>query len=421
MLDTLHEETNKSNVINMGRQGSLPSAESQNSNQDQLNNSLDQLLASTTELTTTPGSNVQLNNSLDSSASTAELTTSQGTSDQLNNSYEQIVQSGSEPSATEQLNNSMDRKELAAGVDETLPRKSREITRVSFHTDQLLPLDGESNMAPLLNNATEFKQTLPSLHQFYAKESKTLNTNVDNENSGELLNTDSPKFAKQDNDSPLRLNEVNLLQDIAPMEIDKNDHPKGLKDVNIQADKCKKASIGIALCFVEQDFCNGKTSKENTDSGSKCYDPDVDSVKRMKFETTEKNFQHQAFSKLNRNMLDTEESCSSTTLQDFKTRADLIPDSPKSTDTETKLGEEVETNSILGLSESVGAQQLEEEDDEEEEEEEDEEDVLCDAADQAWDSYIKRHNSIVVSIFQGMFKSTVSLVLLHSDQRSYVW
>ncbi|XP_021344644.1 uncharacterized protein LOC110444603 [Mizuhopecten yessoensis] len=431
MLDTLHEETNKSNVIFMERQGSLPSTDTPKSEQDQLNNSLDHIAVSTSELTAMP--NDQLNNSLDQiTVSTAEYTTTQST-EHLNNSHEQ------QSNSSEQLNNSVEKKcvdavETLSSCEAVASRTGERSTKVQHqHTlEQLCPLvegemssrndfsftgqqnlDDMSTLRPLLNNSTEFKQTLPSLHQFYAKESKTLNTNVllDKGIEGESLNTDSHKFAKQDNDSPLRLNEVNLLQDTAPMEIDKNDCPKGLKDVNIQADKCKKASIGIALCFVEQDSLTGQTTKKNTDGGSMCFDPDVDSVKRMKFETTEKNFQHQAFSKLNRNVSDLEGSCS-TALQDIKIRADVIADSPKSTDTDIKLEDEVESSSILGLSESVGAQQLEEDEDEEDDDE-DEEDALCDAADQAWDSYIKRHNSIVVSTFQGMFKSTVSFVVVH--------
>ncbi|XP_060069441.1 uncharacterized protein LOC132549520 [Ylistrum balloti] len=421
MLDTLHEETNKSNVIFMERQGSLPSTDTPKCEQDQLNNSLEYITPSANELTATTGKNDQLNNSLDQ-ITVAELT-SMPSNDQLNNSLEQSVSS-------EQLNNSLERKcvdggENLSGCEAPTNRIGERITQQQQVVEQLSPLvDGDasskndfifagqqnmdmSTLRPLLNNSTEFKQTLPSLHQFYAKESKTLNTNVllDKESGGESLNTDSQKFAKQDNDSPLRLNEVNLLQDMAPMEVDKNDHPKGLKDVNIQADKCQKASIGIALCFAEQKSMTAQTTMKNADSESMCFDPDVDSVKRMKFESTEKNFQHQAFSKLNKNMSDTKGSCS-VALQDFKNRYDSIADSPKSTDTDAKLEDEVESNSILGLSESVGAQQLEEDEDEEDDDE-DEEDVLCDAADQAWDSYIKRHNSIVVSTFQGMFKSTV--------------
>ncbi|XP_033759609.1 uncharacterized protein LOC117341858 [Pecten maximus] len=374
MLDTLHEETNKSNVIYMERQGSLPSTDTPKSEQDQLNNSFDFVAASTAEVTTTP----------------RQLKPSRG--------CEAVAGKARERSTNVQQQQITDQLPPLAEVDTNSKNDFR------FSGQQNLDM---SALRPLLNNSTEFKQTLPSLHQFYAKESKTLNTNVllEKESGGESLNTDSHKFAKQDNDSPLRLNEVNLLQDMAPMEVDKNDHPKGLKDVNIQVDKCNKASIGIALCFAEQDSLPVQTAKKNTDSESMCFDPDVDGVKRMKFESTEKNFQHQAFSKLNKKMADTEGSCS-TVLQDFKNRHDSVPDSPKSTDTDTKLEDEVESNSILGLSESVGAQQLEEDEDEEEEDE-DEEDVLCDAADQAWDSYIKRHNSIVVSTFQGMFKSTV--------------
>lgn len=431
MLDTLHEETNKSNVIYMERQGSLACTDTPKSERDQLNNSLDINEAPNSEVTTTPGNNDLLNNSLEQITSSATEISSVPSNDTLNNSHEQCFQNTSESNSSEQLNNSLERKRLDAA--EALPAceaaKTGEISTmvqkqnvkeqfsplVEGATDSRndLSLSGQQNLdmnmstfRPLLNNSTEFKQTLPSLHQFYAKESKTLNTNVllEKESGGDSLNTDSHKFAKQDNDSPRRSNEVNLLQDVAPMEVDKNDHPKGLKDTNIQADKCKKASIGMALCFGEPDRMSSQTSKKNTDGDSMCFHPDVDSVKRMKFESTEKNFQHQAFSKLNKSSIDTEGLCGAV-LQDFQKRHDSVPDSPKSTDTETKL-DDVESNSILGLSESVGAQQLEEDEDDEDEDE-DEEDVLCDAADQAWDSYIKKHNSIVVSTFQGMFKSTV--------------
>jgi len=348
-------------------------------------------------------------------------------SEHLNNSFEQ--ETAARSPTTEHLNNSVESKsssELhenesgntqvksatsnleAESIGSICDNKCKRVQEELYLLTELSSSEGQyvvgddftegdllSPLKPMLNNASNFKQSLPSLQNFYSKESKILNTNVLINSASGSLNIDSQKFAKQDNDSPMRLNEMNLLQDHVMMEVDKgvNDHPKGIKDVNIQADKCNKASI--SACF-DRD----SSEKCNNWSMSSCFDHDTDSIKRMKFETTEKNLQHQAFIKLNRNV----SSVTSTNADNCE--KDLIPDSPSSSrDAEVK--QEEETNSILALSESVGAQLLEE-DEEDEEEEEEENERLREAAEGAWEFYIKHNNSIIVSTFQGMFKSMVS-------------
>ncbi|XP_052107037.1 uncharacterized protein LOC127739380 [Mytilus californianus] len=141
--------------------------------------------------------------------------------------------------------------------------------------------DGELLEDLHLNNTSIFKKKMPSIEKFYAKETKTLNTNVlISESPEESLNFDSSKYAKAENCPVVHndigvshvVNEPMVVMDLKRCRVS----PKGVKDINIYADMCNK-NVNM--------YCDAYEENEK--------------VKRSKFDTFEKNFQHQAFSKLN--------------------------------------------------------------------------------------------------------------------------
>lgn len=141
--------------------------------------------------------------------------------------------------------------------------------------------DGELLEDLHLNNTSIFKKKMPSIEKFYAKETKTLNTNVlISESPEDSLNFDSSKYAKADNCPVVHndisvshvVNEPMVVMDLKRCRVS----PKGVKDINIYADMCNK-NVNM--------YCDAYEENEK--------------VKRSKFDTFEKNFQHQAFSKLN--------------------------------------------------------------------------------------------------------------------------
>jgi hypothetical protein len=141
--------------------------------------------------------------------------------------------------------------------------------------------DGELLKDLHLNNTSILKKKMPSIEKFYAKETKTLNTNVlVSESPEDLLNFDSSKYAKTENCPVVHndigvshvVNEPMVVMDLKRCRVS----PKGVKDINIYADMCNK-NLNM--------YCDAYEENEK--------------VKRSKFDTLEKNFQHQAFSKLN--------------------------------------------------------------------------------------------------------------------------
>lgn len=427
MLDTLHEESNNCNL-------SLRISQVQTDNDAQKSGLKDGQLNNTSETTSfaqLDDSHENLNNSLEHATSHS--------SEHLNNSIEQInvpvglsdTQTRTRSFSGDQLNNTLDT--VNKNTQDSQFKRSNENTGVSdeYHvtdnsntsisstqhttvgSDRMDQSGLEITELPmLLNNASKFKHNIPVLNEFYAKETKTLNTNmlINDEDDSQDLNFDSHKFAKVENDTPARTNEINVHQEAVAMDVDKNDYYKSFKNVNIEADKCSKVSIKELFAMNREEKCCNATSvsKASFDPNfsKPSFDPDFDNVKRMKMESTEKNWQYQELSKLNRvSKIET-----SVDIKSYKDKDPEEAGSPSSTSgSDSRTVEEGETSSILGLAESVNAQQLEEEEDDEEEEEEDDDDDLLEAAENAWDSYIKKHNSVIVSTFQGMFKSTVCI------------
>ncbi|WAR27334.1 hypothetical protein MAR_013038, partial [Mya arenaria] len=146
----------------------------------------------------------------------------------------------------------------------------------------------------VLNNAMQ-NTPVPLLEDIYSKETKTLNTNVlASEYNQERVNTDSEKFAKQDNTderSELLIDEEDIIQSVSDIttKADGYEHPK-VKDVNIRADKKSKSPKGA---------CGG--SGPINDEKEECFA--LNNVKRMKFEGTEKNLQMQEICKLHKKAL----------------------------------------------------------------------------------------------------------------------
>lgn len=167
-----------------------------------------------------------------------------------------------------------------ASSDIVIDQEEEEICPMPL-TQLKVSTDGEFLEDLHLNNTSILKKKLPSIEKFYAKETKTLNTNVlISESPEDSLNFDSSKYAKSENCPVVHndigvnhvVNEPMVVMDLKRCRVS----PKGVKDINIYADLCNKNL-----------YMNCDTYEEN------------EKVKRSKFDTMEKNFQHQAFSKLN--------------------------------------------------------------------------------------------------------------------------
>ena len=151
----------------------------------------------------------------------------------------------------------------------------------------------EASFEPhVLNNAIPMV-SVPSLVDLYSKETKTLNTNVlATEFISETgMNTDSEKFAKEDNTSrsEAMIEEDDILQSMAEVTTKTDGYEtKRVKDINIRADKKTKFPKGA---------CGGNSIPEKEE----CFS--LSGVKRMKFEGTEKNLQMQEMCKLQKEAL----------------------------------------------------------------------------------------------------------------------
>ncbi|XP_045201160.2 uncharacterized protein LOC123554858 [Mercenaria mercenaria] len=252
----------------------------------------------------------------------------------------------------------------------------------------------------ILNNAIS-TTSVPSLEDLYAKETKTLNTNVlATEYMEESITTDSDKFSKHDNTSERieNVDEEDLINNV--MEVTtKNDGfemPKKVKDVNIRADKKSKSPKGAC-------GSNSGMGSEKED----CFS--LSGVKRMKFEGTEKNLQMQEICKIQKEALISEAlnvkkpknvervekiSCTreASPSVDSDIESDMVEDQDEDNEMEVSdnEAEEMLPQGPRTLAEGACYTTAE---------------VL--AAEDAWQKYLRRNDSIVVDTFQGQFKSTV--------------
>ena len=261
-------------------------------------------------------------------------------------------------------------------------------------------ISGIQTESIILNNAIS-TPSVPSLEDLYAKETKTLNTNVlATEYMEESVTTDSDKFSKHDNTSERvqNVDEEDLINNV--MEVttksDEFEIPKKVKDVNIRADKKSKSPKGAC-------GCNAGMSSEKED----CFS--LSGVKRMKFEGTEKNLQMQEICKIQKEVLISEAlnvqkpknviqveriSCmhEASPSVDSDVECDILDDE----DNDMEVSDDNEAGEVMPrvprtLAEGACYTTAE---------------VL--AAEDAWQKYLRRNDSVIVDTFQGQFKSTVS-------------
>ena len=254
----------------------------------------------------------------------------------------------------------------------------------------------------ILNNAVASK-SVHSLEDIYAKETKTLNTNVlAEEFLSETVTVDSDKFMKQDNtrlssNRPENIEEEGLLNNILEASAKKDDGPstRPIKDVNLRADKKSKLT--------------GATCASNKVQNLEQDDYTTSSVKRMKFEGTEKNLQMQELSKINKERIF------------FGTRR---------VNMEAESSIDIDVDSDSDASENQDGEMEISDEDEEDEADGGETEVAAAgtsfttseviAAEAAWQKYLSKNDSIIVDTFQGQFKSTVSIQPAFFHQMSHV-
>lgn len=238
--------------------------------------------------------------------------------------------------------------------------------------------------ASVPNNVTP-RARLPTLEDLYAKDTKTLNTNVlATDYMDEEVQVDSGKFAKPENTTrPTEGLESIHVNELALTAEQKKDKPRLVKDTNIQAENLKKFRFG---------------GKNNAPSQSSEADSDdslsINNVKRMKFEGTEKNIKRQALHKVNREKFLFHKSDVLTTHSD----ADSSSEDDGNNDNLVEMGEEGQSstsrNSPVEVSHQAEIESATPEN--------------IEAANQAWNEYLEKNRSIVVDTFQGQFRSTVS-------------
>lgn len=347
-------------------------------------------------------------------------------------------------------------------IQSELPTLLKSVVRTDSSGDLEKSESDVNELEPILNNVSNLKQRIPKIEEFYAKDTKTLNTNVLLEDfEKDDLATDSEKFPKQELNI-FAENDLVMHVPVEPVAVANNKDDtarKGPKNTNIQAEKFNKM----------QKACEMDAEGDGI-------------VKKMKFECTEKNFQVQAQSKINKDYeisdqnlklarfgmegvnirkdlgaegsLDSdvcdsimkthllEDRCSPcaapdgdsarTTAKTKKKNCDncvqntdkqvsknvktkksqLVENSSKKFRCETKH-EGSPANSILSTDneddrEDGGLQNSEStEVDVMEREEEVQADTEEEAAEKAWETYIRDNHSIIISTFQGQFKSTV--------------
>ena len=264
----------------------------------------------------------------------------------------------------------------------------------------------------VLNNAVTTTCS-PLIQDLYAKETKTLNTNVlAREFSSETITMDSDKFAKHDNTSEMA--EMIDAEDLLlPSVHDETIKPVGfgskpIKDVNIRADKKSKSPKSAAA------GSGGMMNIEKED----CFD--LRSVKRMKFEGTEKNLQMQEICKIQKEALLCEAlNVNKPSNSNVNKASNSDVNKPSNSD---KFG--FRKDASPSMESDVESDMVEDVDQEVEMEVSDEEDSLAPsniqtdremytaseliAAEQAWAQYHRTNDSVIVDTFQGQFKSTVS-------------
>ena len=245
------------------------------------------------------------------------------------------------------------------------------------------PSSDETGQPVLLNNAVS-STSVPSLEDIYAKETKTLNTNVlAEEYLSDAVTVDSDKFVKQDNTSSNRhemIEEEGIINNILEASGKKEDEPgpRHIKDVNLRADKKAKFSKGTCAANLMQNLEQD--------------DYDMNSVKRMKFEGTEKNLQMQELSKINKERI---LFGTRRVNMEAETLIDMDSDSDDDQDVEMEVSEEEEEEGepeVIAAGTSFTASEVM-------------------AAETAWQKYLSKNDSVIVDTFQGQFKSTVSLCL----------
>ncbi|XP_064615104.1 uncharacterized protein LOC135479234 [Liolophura sinensis] len=233
------------------------------------------------------------------------------------------------------------------------------------------------------NNVTP-RARLPTLEDLYAKDTKTLNTNVlATDYMDEEVQVDSEKFAKPENTTrPTEGLESIHVNELALTTEQKKDKPRLVKDTNIQAENLKKFRFGGKNNAPSQSF-----EADSDDSLS------INNVKRMKFEGTEKNIKRQALHKVNREKFLFHKSDILTTHSD----ADSSSEDDGNNDNLVEMGEEGQSstsrNSPVEVSHHAEVESATPEN--------------IEAANQAWNEYLEKNRSIVVDTFQGQFRSTV--------------
>ena len=256
------------------------------------------------------------------------------------------------------------------------------------------------------NNTTGDKRL--SLEDFYMKDTKTLNLNVVTEEyMHEEVATDSEKFHKHDNvDRPS--DPFETLSDFIMNEV-KSPTSKPLKDSNLLAnfkEKFSSESEAFPKKCLFSDIKNLRGEEEtewNEAMNSTVVTGfcSINNIKRMKIDEDEKNVRMQARLKVNTNK--------NPTKQDDSSNIRLLSPGDQAGhrgegDNTVRLG--TSTSSLnqrtadmttSPLEEQIRAQNLAE-------------------AERAWKKYIKNNRSIIVDTFQGQFKSTVKLKLVHYDQ-----
>ncbi|XP_014781994.1 uncharacterized protein LOC106877571 [Octopus bimaculoides] len=254
---------------------------------------------------------------------------------------------------------------------------------------------------------------LPSLEDFYAKETKTLNTNMLASESEEQIKTDSEKFIKSDN--RIRRNPENCdnnIEQIIGAEAAKAELAPGiekLKDINIRLDKKTR-------CHQNYPCTSGLPYEDWSN---------INNIKRIKIESDvdEKNMKRQALQKFNleQSTLRSDEvmttpSCSVT-----------LEDDDEEEEEEERDEDDEEEEAMSGGDESVIERQDSEWLEEKQASKHQSSNEInrnlplaehcrlkegltaadIDAANVSWESHLVKNNSIVVSTFHGQFKNTV--------------
>lgn len=205
---------------------------------------------------------------------------------QLNNSLNARSSSEEEGKVTQDASASLpvpfheDSASVSYVIQSELPSLLKSVVRTDSSGDLENSQSDTNELEPILNNASNLKQRIPKIEEFYAKDTKTLNTNVllaDFEK--EDLATDSEKFPKQElnnhTEDELVLHVPVETVTMSPTRDEAS--KKGPKNTNIHADKFNKTQ---------------KPSQMDAEGDG--------IIKKMKFECTEKNFQYQTQSKINK-------------------------------------------------------------------------------------------------------------------------